>query len=48
MRAFIRQRPWVILVAINVVFVAWWIGFVVWASYRTPKDIEPPPGHVRN
>ena len=48
MRAFIRQRPWVILVVINVLFVAWWITFVVWASYRAPEYIEPPAAHVRN
>lgn len=48
MRAFIRKRPWVIIVVVKVLFVSWWITFVVWASHRTPEYIEPPSGHVRN
>jgi len=48
MRAFIRQRPWVIIVVVKVIFVSWWITFVVWASYRTPQYIETPSVNVRN
>jgi hypothetical protein len=39
MRAFIRQRPWIIIVAVKVLFVTWWIGFVCWASQHTPDDV---------
>ena len=38
MKAFIRQRPWIIIVAVKVVFVTWWITFVCYASRHTPED----------
>jgi hypothetical protein len=48
MKAFLRQRPWVIIVAVKVLFVSWWIGFILWASQHTPQQIETPPrsGHA--
>ena len=39
MRAFIRKRPWVIIVAVKVVFVSWWIAFVCYAAQHTPDDV---------
>ncbi|RFC51708.1 MAG: hypothetical protein DVB22_001324 [Verrucomicrobia bacterium] len=42
MKALIRQRPWLIIVAVKVLFVAWWISFVVWASHHTPENIDVP------
>jgi hypothetical protein len=41
MKAFILKRPWVIVVAVQVVFIAWWVGFVIYASHHTPADVEP-------
>ena len=42
MKSFIRQRPWIIIVAVKVLFVGWWIGFVAWASRHTPEYVEIP------
>ena len=46
--AFLRQRPWAIIVAVKILFVSWWIGFIIWASQHTPQQIETPPrpGHA--
>ena len=38
MKACLRQRPWIIIVAVKVLFVTWWIGFVCYASRHTPDD----------
>jgi hypothetical protein len=43
MRAFIRQRPWVIIVAVKVIFVTWWIAFIIYASQHTPEDVPAKP-----
>ena len=43
MRAFIRQRPWIIIVVVKVVFVSWWIAFVCYASQHTPDDVKDTP-----
>lgn len=49
MRAFIRQRPWIIIVVVKVVFVSWWIAFVCYASQHTPDDVKPAPeSHARD
>lgn len=48
MRAFIRQRPWVIIVAVKVLFVSWWIAFVCYAAQHTPEDVPSttPESHA--
>jgi hypothetical protein len=38
MKQILRQRPWLIIVAVKLLFVSWWIGFVCWASQHTPDD----------
>ena len=49
MRAYIRQRPWIILVAVNVLFVSWWIAFVCYAAQHTPEDVpESSETHGRH
>jgi hypothetical protein len=49
MRAFIRQRPWVIIVAVKVLFVTWWISFVFYAARHTPDDAPAPSqSHARD
>jgi hypothetical protein len=49
MRALIRQRPWLIIVAVKVLFVTWWIAFVVYASRHAPAEAgSNPPAHGRH
>ncbi|HEX2749466.1 MAG TPA: hypothetical protein VHM91_15770 [Verrucomicrobiales bacterium] len=40
MKAWIRQRPWIIIVVAKALFVAWWVGFVIYVSRNVPPD--PP------
>ncbi len=49
MRAFIRKRPWVIIVAVQILFCSWWIVFVCYAAQHTPEDVAPTAdSHGRN
>jgi hypothetical protein len=48
MKTWFSQRPWMIIVIAQALFMIWWIGFVVFASHLPQHDIEPPPqGHAR-
>jgi hypothetical protein len=38
MKSCLRQRPWLIIVGVKVLFIAWWIAFVIYASRHTPDD----------
>jgi hypothetical protein len=47
MKAYFFKRPWMIIVIVQALFMIWWIGFTVFASYHTPLDVEPsPPAHA--
>jgi hypothetical protein len=49
-KAHIRKRPWIIIVVVQFLFVAWWLSFVVWASQHTPADVpaKPAASHGRH
>jgi hypothetical protein len=46
MKAFIRKRPWVVIVAVQAGFVAWWVSFLFYAMRHTPRD-SPSTSEVR-
>lgn len=46
MKAYIRQRPWIIIVAAQVLFITWWVSFVIWASHHTPEDVPAKPAGI--
>ncbi|MFV0337051.1 MAG: hypothetical protein ACK5LK_02240 [Chthoniobacterales bacterium] len=35
-----RKRPWLILILVNAIFMAWWISFIVFAVKNQPEVIE--------